>query len=166
MFQSWRRRFECGPQWKCDKRQGNDYQHIPLSDHIHLFILPPNIQYLSLIELYAKTICFWHTLSLISNQYFRFQENSVEAYEEENYRPKDILANLTIGWSPNKKNHLINSFDFHHQENIQNLLGQYYADDDDDDYSMAGSSLTFNFSLKKPNRGLDTPLYVRCFTSS
>ena len=70
---------------------------------------------------------------------FFFQENSVEAYEEENYRPKDILANLTIGWSHNKKNHLINSFDFHHQENIQNWLGQYYADDDDDDYSMAGS---------------------------
>ena len=103
MFQSWRRRFECGPQWKCDKRQGNDYQHIPLSDHIHLFILPPNIQYLSLTELYAKTICVWHTFSLIFNQCFDFQENSVEAYEEENYRPKDILANLTIGWSPSIK---------------------------------------------------------------
>ena len=95
MFQPWRQRFECGPQWKCDKRQGNDYQHIPLSNHIHLFIFPSNIQYLSLIELYAKTIR--HTLSLIFNQYFGFQENSVEAYEEENYRPKDILANLTIG---------------------------------------------------------------------
>ena len=38
-----------------------------------------------------------------------------------------------------KNKHIIDLSDFHHQKNIKNLLGQYYADDDDDDYSMAGS---------------------------
>ena len=132
----------------------------------HFFIRPytyfhSSSKYSILVSYWTlcKKICFWHTLSLIFNQYFCFQENSVEAYEEENYRPKDILANLTIGWSHNKKNHLINSFDFHHQENIQNLLGQYYADDDDDDYSMTGG-LTFNFSLKSPKE--HSPSVKRC----
>ena len=76
----------------------------------HFFIRPytyfhSSSKYSILVSYWTlcKKICFWHTLSLIFNQYFCFQENSVEAYEEENYRPKDILANLTIGWSHNKK---------------------------------------------------------------